>query len=54
MTGGSDQAREAPVSLKTWIGVSGALRGAFLAVLNMCRCCSRRRAIGSPSCSNTL
>src|SRR5271163_3203476 len=35
MTGGSDQAREAPVSLKTWIAVSGALLGAFLAVLNI-------------------
>ena len=35
MTGGSDQAREAPVSLKTWIAVGGALLGAFLAVLNI-------------------
>jgi len=35
MTGGSDRAPEAPVSLKTWIAVSGALLGAFLAVLNI-------------------
>jgi DHA2 family multidrug resistance protein len=33
MTDGSD--REAPVSLKTWIAVGGALLGAFLAVLNI-------------------
>ena len=33
MTGTSDH--EAPVSLKTWIAVGGALLGAFLAVLNI-------------------
>jgi DHA2 family multidrug resistance protein len=30
-----DPTAEAPVSLKTWIAVSGALLGAFLAVLNI-------------------
>ena len=34
MTGGSDRAQEAPVPLKTWIAVGGALLGAFVAVLN--------------------
>src|ERR1700759_2066884 len=35
MTAAADRAGEAPVSLKTWIAVSGALLGAFLAVLNI-------------------
>jgi MFS transporter, DHA2 family, multidrug resistance protein len=35
MTGGTDRAREAPVPLRTWIAVGGALLGAFLAVLNI-------------------
>ncbi|MGA8759122.1 MAG: DHA2 family efflux MFS transporter permease subunit [Stellaceae bacterium] len=35
MTGGDDRAGEAPVTLKTWIAVGGALLGAFLAVLNI-------------------
>jgi MFS transporter, DHA2 family, multidrug resistance protein len=35
MTVGDDSAREAPVSLRTWIAVGGALLGAFLAVLNI-------------------
>lgn len=35
MTGGSDRAQDAPVPLKTWIAVGGALLGAFLAVLNI-------------------
>ena len=35
MTGGNDRAGEAPVPLKTWIAVGGALLGAFLAVLNI-------------------
>src|SRR5690242_7626974 len=30
-----DPVAEAPVSLKTWIAVAGALLGAFLAVLNI-------------------
>ena len=35
MTGNDDHAREAPVSLQTWIAVGGTLIGAFLAVLNI-------------------
>jgi MFS transporter, DHA2 family, multidrug resistance protein len=35
MTGNDDHAREAPVSLLTWIAVGGTLIGAFLAVLNI-------------------
>ena len=35
MTGGNDRAGEAPVPLRTWIAVGGALLGAFLAVLNI-------------------
>jgi DHA2 family multidrug resistance protein len=35
MTGGDDLAREAAVSLRTWIAVGGTLMGAFLAVLNI-------------------
>jgi MFS transporter, DHA2 family, multidrug resistance protein len=35
MTGGDDNAREAPVSLRTWIAVGATLLGAFLAVLNI-------------------
>jgi MFS transporter, DHA2 family, multidrug resistance protein len=35
MTAGNDRAGEAPVPLKTWIAVGGALLGAFLAVLNI-------------------
>jgi DHA2 family multidrug resistance protein len=35
MTGAVDRAGEAPVSLKTWIAVGGALLGAFMAVLNI-------------------
>jgi len=35
MTSGDDRAGEAPVPLKTWIAVGGALLGAFLAVLNI-------------------
>jgi DHA2 family multidrug resistance protein len=35
MSGGNDRAGEAPVLLKTWIAVGGALLGAFLAVLNI-------------------
>jgi DHA2 family multidrug resistance protein len=35
MTGSIERAGEAPVPLKTWIAVGGALLGAFLAVLNI-------------------
>ena len=35
MTGGDDDARAAPVSLRIWIAVGGTLLDAFMAVLNI-------------------